>query len=248
MSRATIPGEISARIVSQQIFNFALLFEMANEAMLRCPKDDDKELLDHTFDMRRKDAIAVTILVGAACEAFVNELGVVSTETASQHSGSSPAIQELSRTLPLLELARASVVVKFRASAEILYSTKGHQGLSVLQNFETLMGLRNELVHVKKPSVARNDVPSPSADTPKYAKLVFKEIEERNPPSYGFLGNYHWMRRLMRLQVAEWAYSAGLSACQYLLTAVEKHDGKLAEGFQREFPFTQTKTKHDSAS
>ncbi len=177
----------------------------------------------------RKDALAAIVLAVAGCESFINEL----TSSCESAVGLSGQLGEFSRTLPALEEARASVKTKFGTAVSILYGQKADFGGPPLQDFATLIGLRNELAHSKDLSVVVVDVPSPTTDVPPYASRL---LSRSAATQYTHLRNYHWMRRLMRRWVADWACDSAFHACQHILNAIS--DPKICEPYRSELAAT----------
>jgi hypothetical protein len=184
---------------------------------------------------KRREAISTIILAGAGCESFINELGAICADP-KEHT-LTPAdgrVRDLGRTLLLLEEAHASLNLKFRATAQILYQTQPDLGASPFQDFIALVGVRNELMHVKDVSVVNLEGPLPATEIPMYSNRL---LQRRKMTEFKHARNYHWMQRLQRRWIADWAYRSAAVVCKYILDGVPPIDAvRHFRGELRELP------------
>jgi hypothetical protein len=223
-------GKLKIQIVESCHLNFSTLFELANDARLRCPPDCDNETPNPSAVFEsRKHAISTIMLGVAGCEAFINELANDCADNVGKQSTErGDPVEELSRTLPLLEEARAQLNLKFQAASTILYRAKPNLGIRPFQDFEDLIGLRNDVTHVKRMSVVAVHA-DPVTDAPRAVRRVLKR---RPTPKYRHARNYHWMQMLMRRWVADWVCDTTDAICSHILDGIA--DEKITKWYRDE--------------
>ena len=150
-------------------------------------------------------AIVAVVMAAASTEAFINELAVLIRHEQSETPPIQDVLISLSQCLLELEASRGSINLKYLLATQILTGRSVDTGVNPYQDFEILIKLRNEIMHVKSPSVIMKGVHAKEQN-------IIKILESKRltlPRSRG--SDDHWIIRVSSVSVARWACSAAIS-------------------------------------
>lgn len=220
------PGPIVLR--SQSIYHCNWLLSIASRTAQRCSelaaKNSDRDGTEEKTD----DAISCILLAAAAAEAFINELSSALSNYVQERGGSGDSkVVAAAWTLKQIENMQGKTAFKFEMAILSLTGQPPDTGSAVFQNFALLFKLRNDLMHVKRPSTIgivddSESTPIPSA----VMELRKRGLTRRTPEGH----RTHWISHLMTVRVAEWACEAASEICVFIARQVPVRS--IAESFE----------------
>lgn len=211
--------------------NAGTLFAVAEAAYMRtneAPSDRAPSQLD---------ALVSIAFSAASLEAFINE----AIELAAQpHSPilppNPPAVGKFAALGQEVEKSRGTIQLKFLLARVIFAGEPYDKGAQPYQDFELLMNLRNELVHLKPVDKLEDDAETGISVKPA---PVIERLRSKNIlAEFGSDTQASWISRISTRAVARWACSVTVAMVQSVLEILpegqfkEKMDRFYAEAFQ----------------
>lgn len=167
------------------------------------------------------DAVVAVILAASSTEAFINEIPE-SIETYRRMAPEmlpriDPRFWALSDVLTELESSRGSLTAKYLMAAHVL-GRPYDRGANPLQDFELLVTLRNEVMHLKpRDRVVEGEN---RIQFPRYATVLQQRGLLKHPPGSPVISS--WFDEVQTPQLAEWACDTARAMVRSLLGALPR--------------------------
>lgn len=158
-----------------------------------------------------------------ALEAFINERISINMTISSkriamnlQDSKDEKQIYTDENQKKVLEMLKEQdVITKYRMIPILLWQKAFDEGRSPFQDFVTLVGIRNDIIHYKMPFYGKED------KRPKWVnRLEEKSVFLAEPVSHE--GSRVWIDEICTLKGAKWAYN---TSCRMIRKFVELSEG-----------------------
>jgi hypothetical protein len=198
-------------VLSASLFHCDFLLSLARSALDRCR---EVEAAGGGITRRLpRDALTAILLAAAASEAFINEFTEETANYVKEQPSAHERVRLLAWTLQKLEQKRSATGDKFEWAARILSDSAPDWGGPPFQDFAILVGLRNDIMHVKRKSWIDYQPPGRSSPVPNGVKTLI----DRGLADPEWAGRQtHWMFALMTPAVAEWACATCVAACTHI--------------------------------
>lgn len=170
-------------------------------------------------DVPTSDTITAIVLAAAATEAFINELPELCDMQRPTGRIGEPLLS-LIDILNEVEGSRGSVKVKYLWASRILSGQSFRRGSAPYQDFNTLIDLRNDIMHVKPIDLQHKEPPAGDDKTlfvPADASAIIKGLQQRKlarKPAEN--APMSWFHSIQTPAMAEWACVAAFE----VITAV----------------------------
>ena len=208
MKRLPKPGPIG---IQQSIFHYNWLLSYAAESARRCETDGNIPAKGES-EPTQKDALSSLLFSAAAVEAFINEL-TSECQRAAQAESADPILIRFAWGLRAAEDSNATTKHKFELADLLLTGSPPDRGTQVFSDFKVLFGLRNDIMHIKRPSTIGVTDNADSSQIPsRVTYLIDRKLTRQMPDGY----RTHWLIHLMTPRVAWWACNAASSICTHV--------------------------------
>ena len=208
------PPSLSVSIISSWLhfFNSGLMFEFARGAydqiVHRSPQEQEPG---------QREAIIAIIFSAFALEAFINELG----DFAVQHKGNTKGatsnfVTTLAEVMSKLEETRVTVQFKFEWAKYLCLGQWPDRGARPYQDFALLVGLRNDLAHVKGVDIVQAIIEGKEQER-RYPAILDKLPKSILAP---LSRNDPWIGTIQTLAAARWACNAAAKTVQWILADI----------------------------
>ena len=202
------PGPIG---IQQSILHCNWLLSYAAESARRCETDSNMAAKGES-EPKQKDALSSLLFPAAAMEAFINEI-TSECHRAAQADSADPVLAKFAWGLRAAEDSNATTKHKFELADLLLTGTPPDRGTQVFSDFNVLFGLRNDIMHIKRPSTIGVTDDSDSSQIPsRVTYLINRKLTRQMPEGY----RTHWLIHLMTPRVAWWACNTASAICTHV--------------------------------
>jgi hypothetical protein len=191
----------------------AALFNQAKRAL--------KSIVDKGVAGRQHDqwdALVAILFSAMTLEAFINEFGDLAASHLASPLENPASIKMTGTALNELEKGQARVQLKYLLAKWILSGQQYDKGSQQYQDFETLIDIRNEIVHIKRldlyeiTAAGVTPLKLPSFIEPLERRGILADVSRVSPPAT-------WMERLQCLVSARWACDTAAAMIDSLIAA-----------------------------
>ena len=204
-------GELSVRVA--KLLSISIL-ELAQKVLHRCKRRKRQDQVS--------DILEVYILVAVSLEAFINEICLEKIAEAKE-LGNNTA--NLENTMYGNNGRGLEIQEKWDRVPKCLWGKSLDKGRLPWQDFDTLINLRNALVHYKA------EYKDPQY-VPKYLESTMRRVlscQKREPQPPGFLEGLlkertHWVNKICNLSMGYWALDTGIKMIHQFLGLADPQD------------------------
>jgi len=159
----------------------------------------------------RLQVLEVIVLAAASLEAFINEYINWTVEALEKEDNESKrTVTRLVKEL-VEESNRTEVKLKWQLTAHLLWQHLFDESKSPWQDFETLIRLRNDLMHYKGQS-------RDPGYMPRYLGRLMHMVGPATNPIGGIFGSsVTWVDRLCTYEIATWAFNTSVKMIDQML-------------------------------
>ena len=216
MTEIPTPGPL--RIHSTTINHCNWLLNHAANSARQCEVFDD--LPDGESEPKQKSALTSILFSVAAMEAFINELAH-DCQQKINNGNDSEELRNFTWALRNAEDSNATTKYKFELAHLISAGEPPLRDRNPFADFFILFGLRNDIMHVKRPSTIVMDDDSLSTPIPRrVSTLIDRGLTRKMPDGY----RTFWLVHLMTHRVAWWACNTAANICVHIASLVP-HEG-----------------------
>jgi hypothetical protein len=169
------------------------------------------------------DTIVCIVLAAATTEAFINELtDLVALQRDAAYRRTNPIsvpLRAFADALQEIEEARGSLTLKYLIASQTLSGCTFDKGCNPYQDFDTLVKLRNDLMHLKPRDafVEPEDGGPFRVQPPRYIKSLQQRGLGHIPPAGVSIS---WVNILQTAQMAVWACDTALNIILAVLSLI----------------------------
>jgi hypothetical protein len=175
-------------------------------------------------DHRTEDAITAVVMAAVAAEAFINELGelVVGAQQGPMFAiAENRTLFELGDVLEDIEMARGSLMLKYQMTSKLLSGATLKKGENPMQDFITLVNLRNDFVHLKpRDNIGLAADGRLKVNPPRYISDLQRRGLAHRPANMDVMS---WFDLLMTVELAEWACDTSKKMILKVLSFIPDH-------------------------
>ncbi len=193
-------------------------------AMARAAAERARREASTSSDHRREDAITAVVMAAVAAEAFINELGELAVGAAQGPMfvvAENQKFLELGDVLEEIEMARGSLMLKYHMASKLLSGATLKKGENPMQDFATLVNLRNDFVHLKpRDNIGLSAEGRLKVNPPRYVSELQRRGLALRPADIDVMS---WFDLLMTVELAEWACATSKNMILKILSFIPDH-------------------------